>query len=165
MRINRTCKICGDPFSAIKVTQFFCSRKCFKKDYYVRTKSKIQEAHQQPTFPIKGCAFCQMKSMLSFDPLDNPQMFNAWACPNCGCTNQLVWEHQNNSNSYQVISNILMSLQAASSQPVKIEVQYQTYQIPITRLENGNKDVLVLTCETLDIIDIQKRNRKKILFS
>lgn len=92
-------------------------------------------------------------------------MFNAWACPNCGCTNQLVWEHQDKSNSYQIISNILVSMASLTSKPVTLEVQYQTYSIPITKLENGNKDVLVLTCETLDIVNIQKRDRKKILFN
>lgn len=165
MRISRTCKICGDSFSAIKVTQFFCSRKCFKRDYYVRTKSKIQDTAQNPTYPTKGCAFCQVKSKLNFDPLDNPQLFNAWACPSCGATNQLVWEHQDNPNSYQIISSILLQMATESSKPVQLEVQYQTYQIPIQRLENGNPNVVVMTCETLDILNIQKKNRKKILFS
>jgi hypothetical protein len=108
MRINRTCKICGDPYKAIKVTQFFCSRKCFKRDYYLRTKSRIQEREQHPTYPIKKCGYCLVSSMLNFDPLDSPDMFNAWGCPACGATNKLVWEHQNSPNSYQIISGILI---------------------------------------------------------
>ena len=161
MRIKRTCKVCGDSFSAIKATQFFCRRKCFKRDYYLRMKAKEVDNVQHPTFPLKKCGFCQVTSMLSFDPLDNPEMFNAWGCPMCGATNKLVWEHQNSPNSYQTISQILASIQM----PQTIEVQYQTYQIPIQRLGEGNPGVVVMTCETLNILDIQKKNRKKILFS
>lgn len=164
MRIKRTCKICGDTFSAIKVTQFFCRRKCFKRDYYLRTKAKEVEMEQKPSYPVKKCGFCQISSRLSFDPLDNPEMFNAWGCPMCGATNKLIWEHQNRSNSYQIISQILVSMSSMQA-PATLAVQYQTYQIPVQRLEHGNPSVVVLTCETLNILDIQKKDRKKILFS
>lgn len=164
MKIKRICKICGVDFIAIKGTQFFHNRKCFKKDYYVRMKSKINDMAQHSDYPTKACSFCQVKAKLNFDPLDNPKLFNAWSCPACGCTNQLIWDHQNSPSSYQIISGILLQM-AASSKAVILEVQYQTYQIPIQRLENSNPSVVVMTCETIDILKIQKGNRKKILFN
>ena len=165
MRIKRTCKICGDEFSAIKTTQFFCSRKCFKRDYYLRTKSKIVDTQLNPTYPIKKCSFCFESARLNFDPMRTPELFNAWGCPHCGATNQLIWEHQNNPNSYQIISKLLISMQLTAPITQQAEIQYQKYQIPIQRLEQGNPSVVVLTCETLNILDIQKKNRKKIVFS
>lgn len=166
MRIKRTCKICGDPFMAIKVTQFFCRRKCFKKDYYLRTKNSLQDREQNPVYPSKECGFCLKMSNLGFDPLELPKRFDTWGCPYCGATNSLVWEHQGNPNSYQIISQILVSIQmfsSAISQPV--QPTYRTYNLPISRLEQGNPHIVVLACEKMNIFDIQRSNRKKILFS
>jgi len=165
MRIPRTCKVCGKKFIAIKTTQFFCCRRCFKKDFYQRNKDKNQENSENPHYPTKTCLFCEEKSQLDFDPVRNPERFNAWGCPHCGATNKLVWEHQNNSNSYQIISNILISIQ---SNPITFEQpqpQYQPFYLPIMRPGQGNPGILVMTCETLSIADMQKKNRKKLLFS
>lgn len=163
MRINRICKICGDSFSAIKVTQFFCCRKCFKRDYYLRTKAHLQEEKHNPNFPIKKCAFCQESSRLNFDPMKNHKMYDAWGCPECGATNKLIWEYQTKPNSFQLLSQILVTFRATILQP-QAQI-YQPYKLPIHRPEMGNPHVVVMTCEPLDIVDIQKKGRKKIVFS
>ncbi|MCR4261035.1 MAG: hypothetical protein NUV96_01720 [Candidatus Colwellbacteria bacterium] len=165
MRINRTCKICGKNYQAIKGTQFFCSRKCFKKDYYLRTKAKLQDQEQYPTYPTKRCAFCDVSTTLKFDPLEQPQLFDTWMCPECGVPNMLVWKYQNSPSSHQMISEVLSEMKAMATGPVTVEIQYQTYQIPVARLEHGSPSILVMTCETLHMTDIQKQDRKKILFS
>jgi DNA-directed RNA polymerase subunit RPC12/RpoP len=165
MRINRRCKICGKQFYAIKITQFFCCRKCFKKDYYFRTKVKLQEEKQNPHYPIKKCSFCSEVSKLNFDPTELPQLFDAWACPYCGATNKLIWEYHGNPNSYQAIKSILVSFKTQFSQNMSSSCHYQTYQIPIMKLDSGNPSIIVMTCEKLNITDIQRKNRKRLLFS
>jgi endogenous inhibitor of DNA gyrase (YacG/DUF329 family) len=165
MKINRTCKICGKQFQAIKTTQFFCSRKCFKRDYYARTKIKLQDSKQKPNFPIKICNFCEESSRLSFDPVISAHLYNAWACPKCGATNRLIWEHMHKPNSHQIISKILISFSSSFQVMQNTIIQRQTYHLPILRPEQGNPYVVIMTCENLNIVDIQKRNRKKIVFS
>lgn len=163
MQINRTCKVCPNKFSAIKVTQFFCSRKCFKKDYYLRTKSKIEDRIQNPTYPIKQCSFCETSSQLSFDPVESPQLFNAWGCPHCGATNRLVWQYGEKANSYQMLKSILITFHSNSVNSERIEPQ--PYRLPVMRPEHGNAKIVVMTCDIINIVDIQRNNRKKILFS
>lgn len=163
MKINRTCKICGGYFSAIKVTQFFCSRKCFKKDYYIRTRAEIQERESRPTFPTKKCGFCENSSQLNFDPIKNREKFNAWNCPHCGVTNRLLLDHRNDQNSYQVIKGIMLTIKQTN--PIFNTQVYQVYRLPVVRLEQGNKHIITMTCDTLDILNIRKQNRKKIVFS
>jgi len=164
MRINRSCKICGKDFIAIKVTQFFDCRRCFKKDFYLRTKAKIiEKKNSQDNYPIKKCEFCLESSRLNFDPVENPDRFNGWACAKCGVTNRLVWENQNKPNSHQIISNLLITIRTYSQEPSPQE--YEPYRLPLTKLEQGNPSVVVMTCETLNIVDIQKNNRRRITFS
>ena len=166
MRLQRMCKICGKAFSAIKVTQFFCCRKCFKRDYYLRTKTNAQEEKQRPHYPTKKCAYCEERSTLDFDPMKNVKMFDAWACPHCGTTNKLLWEHQNNPNSYQIITQMLLTFSLSSLKKTELpKYKYEIYKLPIPRLEHGNKHIVVMSCETLNMADIQKGNRKKIIFS
>jgi protein-arginine kinase activator protein McsA len=163
MRIKRICKICGESFYAIKSTQYFCCRKCFKKNYYLKQKILLQEEKQKgPIYPIKECGFCFKKAQLNFDPLKKPNLFDAWACPYCGATNKLIWEHQDKSNSYQIISKILATINFV---PVTLQHQYTTYQIPIQRLEQGNSHTIIMICGKTDITDIQCNGRKKISFS
>jgi len=163
MKMKRICKICGKSFFAIKVTQFFCCRNCFKKDYYSRTRVRINEEKHNPSYPIKKCNFCSKPSKLNFDPIELPKLFDAWGCPYCGATNKVVWEHHNDPNSHQIIQKMLVSFHSQDS--FQKIIQYQTYQLPIKRLEQGNPSIVVMTCEKLNIVDIQRKNRKKILFS
>ena len=69
MEIKRQCKVCGVDFIAIKSTQFFHSRKCFKKDFYSRLKAKKADKEQNPVYPSKECGFCSKISRLDFDPI------------------------------------------------------------------------------------------------
>jgi len=165
MKLHRTCKVCGNAFTAIKVTQYFCCRSCFKREFYQRTKEKQKAEERSPEFPLKKCDFCKETSRLSFDPLASPQLFNAWGCPHCHATNKLIWEHQDKYDSYQVIQQVLIQI-TAGSQTINIQqVEYQTYQIPIQPLEQGNQSIIVMPCGTLNIADLQRGDRKKITFS
>jgi|ERR1035437_4927062 hypothetical protein len=164
MRIPRTCKVCGEKFIAIKVTQFYCRRKCFKRAYYIKTKDFQQDEENHHHYPTKKCEFCHESSELNFDPLTSPEKFNAWFCPHCGTTNRLVWEYQHNTNSYEIISNILVTIEM---NPCQLELQtiYEPFLLPVVRPGIGNPNILTMTCELLSISDTQKHNRKKLLFS
>ena len=164
MVLRRHCKICGNTFNAIKATQFFCCRKCFKRDYYNRTKIRNQEKDHNPVYPIKECGFCFKNSSLKFDPIKYPKLYDHWQCPYCGTTNKLIWENQDRSNSYQIISQMISSFQVTIHSENKI-IEYQRYNLPVERLEHGNPNIVVLACEKLNIFDIQRKNRKRILFS
>lgn len=166
MRMQRRCKICGKEFTAIKTTQFFCCRRCFKKAFYQKTKEHIQEERARgPIYPMKECSFCLKTSKLNFDPVENPKLFDDWECPHCRVTNKLIWENHDNSDSYQVIKEILVSTQSISIVQRTQTKVYMTYHIPITPLEKGNQSIIVMPCDRLDIFDIQRKNRKKISFS
>lgn len=167
MHIRRKCKTCGVDFIAIKVTQFFHSRKCFKKEYYLRTREISRQEEQSKKYPTKTCLFCELSSQLNFDPVRSPEKFDAWGCPHCGATNQLVWEHRNHPQSFQVISEILVSIQSIPSIYSVIQPQYETYRLPVLKQGLGDSSVIVMTCETLDVAQIQnqKKNKKKLLFS
>ena len=128
----------------------------------MRTRNRIQEQEQNPNYPIKNCSFCLESSRLSFDPLETPQLFNAWSCPHCGVTNKLIWEYNYNPNSHQLIQNILVTFHQAV---VQSSIQYHTYKLPVLSPEKSNPGVIVMTCNTLNILDIQKKNRKKLSFS
>lgn len=168
MKITRKCKTCGDDFSAIKATQFFCSRKCFKKDYYIRTKANIENTENNPHFPIKKCDFCEERSQLTFDPMKNRERYSAWRCPHCGVTNKLIWEYANNINSYSIISKIIISIKL---EPVVIEQPKEVtiYRLPVQRpgysIGMNNNNIVVMTCDNLDIFEFQKKERKRITFS
>ena len=163
----RQCKICGKEFTAIKTTQFFCCRRCFKKAFYQKNKEHIQEIQSRgPVYPSKECSFCLKTSKLNFDPVEKPKLFNDWSCPNCDTTNKMVWENQDNPNSYQVISRILASIHCTGTIVQQCQkVVYTEYHLPVSRLEQGNPSFIVMACEKLDIFDIQRKNRKKISFS
>jgi hypothetical protein len=92
MRIPRGCKTCEVQFEAIKETQFFCSRKCFRKDYYARKKL---EAKVERPFPNYNCGNCGRISPLDFDPLKSPLLFEAYMCPFCDDTREERWKERN----------------------------------------------------------------------
>lgn len=81
MRLKRQCQICGKDFIAIKHTQHFCQRKCFKKDYYQRTKLKLAELESRT--PQFKCPICSVSTKLDFDPIKNEVSFGLFVCPFC----------------------------------------------------------------------------------
>lgn len=115
MKIQRNCKVCETPFLAIKETQQFCERRCFKRDYYLRTRRKMLEELANPTFPKKKCDFCLETSVLDFDPIKFPKLFNNFKCLFCNVSNILVWTHSNNPNSHQIISENISSVRIEGS--------------------------------------------------
>ena len=128
-------------------------------------KIKEDEAGlEEKQYPVKECPFCEKKSTLDFDPVDNPQKFDGWECPHCGASNYLVWTHHNDPNSHQAISQILLTFQQTIG-PVVQTNRMEVFRLPVTRPEIENKSILVLACEMLDMIEVRKHSRKKILFS
>ncbi|MFA5696387.1 MAG: hypothetical protein WC917_02975 [Bacilli bacterium] len=163
MEIKRTCKICGKEFTAIKTNQFFCCRKCFKKDFYARTRIKLQSLCNNPKYPDKTCPLCGKKSSLNFDPIKKPDFYSSWTCPYCGVPNNIVLKYQNEENSRSIIKNILITIGCPDQ--MKTVQHTQIYNIPIISPEQGDTDIITLACESINIIEVQKMNRKKITFS
>ena len=93
MRIKRNCKVCGTEFIAIKSTQLFESRKCFKKDYYLRKKAELAVENASPKYPSYYCNICNFKIDLTFDPVKNSDLFENHKCPNCNFTRKHAWQH------------------------------------------------------------------------
>ncbi len=91
MRIKKKCKTCSKEFDAIKDGQFFCSRKCFKKDYYQRNREKIKQLEKRR--PIYTCSVCNCGCEMPYDPVKNYSKFNAFACPFCGMPRAVVVEY------------------------------------------------------------------------
>jgi hypothetical protein len=92
MVIIRACKICGKIFSAQMITNIFCCRKCFKKDYYRRMKVLEKHQNNNPKFPSKRCASCGSITQLEFDPKKHPHLFDIWRCPDCNISNKDTWK-------------------------------------------------------------------------
>lgn len=103
MKLACVCETCGNPFVAIKSTQRFCQRKCFKRAYYLKQKKRAQEQAKNPQFPTKVCPICNHKEILKFDPIKFPKLFESFACPNCHVTNELIWDNIHKPNSKQKI--------------------------------------------------------------
>lgn len=163
MEIERICKECGKKFIAIKTNQFFCCRRCFKKDFYTKTKIKNQLSCENPKYPLKKCQFCGESFYLDFDPKKHPDKFNNCTCPKCGVSNKVIWRYQNDCNSRISIMNFLVS-----NKDIYIEkqsIEYKVYHIPINIPEQCSNNIITLSCENIDLLDIHKKNRKKITFS
>lgn len=93
MRIKRNCQICGAEFIAIKTTQLFDKRKCFKRAYYIRKKAEMADEAASPKYPIYYCNVCNFKIQLDFDPVKNSDLFENHKCPNCNFTRKHAWQH------------------------------------------------------------------------
>lgn len=91
MRIQKECKTCQKKFEAIKDGQFFCSRRCFKKDYYQRNREKQRILDKKR--PIYQCSVCSNSCEMPFDPVRNYGKFSAFACPFCGMPREVVVEY------------------------------------------------------------------------
>ena len=91
MRIQKKCKTCEKEFEAIKDGQFFCSRKCFKKDYYQRNREKLKQLEKRR--PVYTCSVCSHACEMPYDPVKNYSKFNAFNCPFCGMPRAVVVEY------------------------------------------------------------------------
>lgn len=99
--------MCNKDFTAIKTTQLYCSRKCFKKAYYLRKKQEaIEEEARLPKTPEYNCPFCHELYRLSFNPITDPLLYAVHQCPECGVTKQMLWDFRYNS---QAISALVSS--------------------------------------------------------
>ncbi len=65
-------------FFATKEKQLYCSKSCFKKEYFRKKKLEGKDK-----FPIYICRECGKKVELSFDPLREPNFWDAFKCPFC----------------------------------------------------------------------------------
>lgn len=86
MVIRKNCKTCGIEFDAIKDGQYFCCRKCFKRDYYKRNKTRLAIlAKKRPTYK---CPLCNHSEEVPFDPMKYPKKYTEYTCPNCNVPRQ-----------------------------------------------------------------------------
>jgi len=67
---------CGKEFKQVKKRHFFCSRKCFIKQYYLTINKKSN--------PIFLCPSCNTKTRLDFYPIDDNEKWTSFKCPKCG---------------------------------------------------------------------------------
>lgn len=91
MKIKRNCAVCGVEFWAIKSTQLYEKRACFKKAYYLRQKALIAEDIKRPKYPLYNCGICNMVSPLDFDPVKYPLKFEEHKCPHCSYARPDHW--------------------------------------------------------------------------
>jgi len=84
--IRKNCKTCGVEFDAIKDGQYFCTRKCFKRDYYKRNKARL--AILAKARPVYRCGACKHAAEVPFDPIKYPKKFTKYKCPNCDKSRQ-----------------------------------------------------------------------------
>jgi hypothetical protein len=152
MKILRECKICETPFVAIKTTQYFCKRKCFKRDYYLRNKEKINAEHANPTFPTKTCAYCFTMQMVPYDPVKQPEKFNKWECVMCGVTNEMLWKHQESPRSYQIITAMLATI------PVHPYILTPRQTITIRA-----SFITIMGGETVQVSQLSSQNRRQFI--
>ena len=78
---KRICKTCGEEFMPSSEKNVFCSRKCFKKDYYHRKKA--EELISRSIFPIFKCPSCKQIINLDFNPVVDAYKWSHFICPGC----------------------------------------------------------------------------------
>ena len=80
-KLNKiTCKTCKKSFLTKNNKKIFCTRKCFKKNYYHRKKA---EELSNIKFPVFLCPNCGKKIELNFDPVKDHRKWTKFSCPNC----------------------------------------------------------------------------------
>ena len=127
MKIERKCKVCKVDFTAIKTTQKYCSRKCFKKDYYLKTKKKKQYELNNPVYPHKICSYCGKTHELSFDPIVYPKLFNNFTCTNCGVPTELLMKYATEVNSFQKVTQEMFT--ALNSYSIEGTITVSVYKV------------------------------------
>lgn len=75
----RKCRQCGKGFDSHKSNKLYCSRTCFRKDYYKRNK-ELMRLHRYPSFI---CPHCNNTIPLTFHPMEDPERWEALVCPYC----------------------------------------------------------------------------------
>ena len=69
----------------IKTTQYFCSRKCFKKDYNARKREerKVDRETNPARFGWYNCTACGARTPLPYSPKRYKVKFETYECPEC----------------------------------------------------------------------------------
>lgn len=93
MQIERDCEVCGKKFIAIKTTNRYCKRSCFKRAFYIRKREELKNDTAHPKFPSYSCALCDTKIELTFDPVKFHLLFDNFKCPNCNVRRCDLWKH------------------------------------------------------------------------
>lgn len=95
------CKNCGKPFTPKSEKNIFCSRKCFKQDYYYREK----ERNDDTGFPMYRCPDCGQVIEMEVHPIRNNFEWLEWRkvpCPGCNTlmifvSDELITEDEANA--------------------------------------------------------------------
>lgn len=74
------CKTCGKIFFPKSERNKFCSRRCFKKDFYHRKKAEELSAQKFPEFV---CPKCGQDIILGFDPTKDTMRWLHYSCNGC----------------------------------------------------------------------------------
>jgi hypothetical protein len=82
---KRICRTCGQEFMPKCDINVFCSRRCFKKDYYHRKKGEEINAK---IFPDFNCPNCGQHITLDFNPVLEPMRWLHYTC--CGCNTLMI---------------------------------------------------------------------------
>ena len=94
MKIKRNCEVCGVEFMAIKATQRYEKRACFKKAYQLRKKAEKAIETARPKVYDYSCAICNRRSEMSFSPVIEQKRFAEYVCPFCGVPRKVIWTHR-----------------------------------------------------------------------
>lgn len=79
MRIERTCLSCKKKFIAQKEKQYYCCKKCFKREYHKR--KRLEKKNED--YPVYVCKECGKSIELAFNPLEDFLSWSTFKCPYC----------------------------------------------------------------------------------
>jgi len=97
------CENCGEDFLPKSEKNIFCSRKCFKKNYYHRLKKEAVDK-----YPAYTCPTCCASFLLTFDPTKEYQKFKNILCPFCStlminvCDSLVAEDEPTESSDHQI---------------------------------------------------------------
>jgi len=74
------CKTCSKEFLPKSEKNVFCSRRCFKREYYHRKRAEELIENQNPSFI---CTKCGQSTVLDFNPIEESDRWLEFKCPNC----------------------------------------------------------------------------------
>lgn len=70
--------MCGKIFKPYKKNHLFCSKKCYRKWYWIKIEKPLQH-----NFPSFICEFCNNKIQLDFFPIKDKKKWSEFICPIC----------------------------------------------------------------------------------